>query len=213
MRANRPTNREEYRGQQTHFGKPRCLRLRFLTSCLDVCSAKFAAEFTHSRERDDQTVTLTREHEARFPEEKQLQLCCTCCTTVTTIMNIHINHHSGEPLYRQIVEAIRLRIAAGQAQPGEQLPSIRELAEQLQINTRTIVKAYEELDRTGLVVTQHGRGVFVASQRASLPVRERRKRLRELALKILVEASQIGSPIEEVMEVIQDAAAELEIKQ
>lgn len=127
-------------------------------------------------------------------------------------MNIHIDHHSGEPLYRQIVEAIRLRVASGQAHPGDQLPSIRELAEQLQINTRTIVKAYDELDRAGLVVTQHGRGVFIASQRASLPVRERRKRLREMALKIVVEASQIGSPIEEVLEVIQETAAELEIK-
>ena len=127
-------------------------------------------------------------------------------------MNITINHHSGEPLYRQIVEAIRLRIASGQAQPGEQLPSIRELAEQLQINSRTIVKAYDELDRSGLVVTQHGRGVFVASQRVSLPARERRKRLRDLALKLVVEAAQIGAPIEDVIEVVHEAAAELEIK-
>ena len=127
-------------------------------------------------------------------------------------MNITINHHSGEPLYRQIVEAVRLRIASGQALPGEQLPSIRELAEQLQINSRTIVKAYDELDRAGLVVTQHGRGVFVASQRVPLPARERRKRLRDLALKLVVEAAQIGAALDEVIEVVHEAAAELEIK-
>ena len=125
-------------------------------------------------------------------------------------MHISLNHHSGEPLYRQVVEAIRLRIARGDAEAGDQLPSIRELAEQLQINARTVVKAYEELDRSGLVVMQQGRGVFVASNRVQLPSRERRRRLRELAVKLLVEATQVGSSIDEVIEVIHDAAGELE---
>lgn len=143
---------------------------------------------------------------------KDLHYCCMCCTTVVTAMHIQLNHHSGEPLYRQIVEAVRLRIAKGDIVAGDQLPSIRELAEQLQINMRTVVKAYEELDRSELVVMQQGRGVFVASQRTSVPVRERRKRLRELAVKLLVEAAQLGSSIEEVVEVIHDAASELETK-
>jgi GntR family transcriptional regulator len=62
-------------------------------------------------------------------------------------MHISLNHHSGDPLYRQVVEAIQLRIAKGEIEAGEQLPSIRDLAAQLQINSRTVVKAYEELDR------------------------------------------------------------------
>lgn len=127
-------------------------------------------------------------------------------------MHISLNHHSGEPLYRQIVEEVRLRIAKGDLASGDQLPSIRELAEQLQINMRTVVKAYEELDRAELVVMQQGRGVFIASQRTSVPVRERRKRLRELAMKLLVEASQLGSSIDEVIEVIHETAGELETK-
>jgi GntR family transcriptional regulator len=127
-------------------------------------------------------------------------------------MRISLNHHSGEPLYRQIVEAVRLRIAKGDIASGDQLPSIRELAEQLQINMRTVVKAYEELDRAELVVMQQGRGVFVAPQRASLPGRERRRRLRELAIKLLVEAAQVGSSLDEVIEVIHDTAGELDTK-
>ena len=127
-------------------------------------------------------------------------------------MHISLNHHSGEPLYRQVVEAVRLRIAKGDIAAGDQLPSIRELAEQLQINMRTVVKAYEELDRAELVVMQQGRGVFVAPQRASLPGRERRRRLRELAMKLLVEAAQVGSSIDEVIEVIHDTVGELETK-
>jgi GntR family transcriptional regulator len=139
--------------------------------------------------------------------------CCMCCTTVNTdIMHISLNHHSGDPLYRQVVEAIRLRIAKGEIEAGEQLPSIRDLAAQLQINSRTVVKAYEELDRAGLVVMQQGRGVFVASNRAALPVSERRKRLRELAVKLLVEATQVGSNVDEVIEIIHDVAKELETK-
>ena len=127
-------------------------------------------------------------------------------------MRISLNHHSGDPLYRQVVEAIRLRIAKGEFESGEQLPSIRDLAAQLQINSRTVVKAYEELDRAGLVVMQQGRGVFVASNRAALPANERRKRLRELAVKLLVEATQVGSNLDEVIEIIHDTANELESK-
>ncbi len=127
-------------------------------------------------------------------------------------MHISLNHHSGDPLYRQVVEAIRLRIAKGEVEAGEQLPSIRDLAAQLQINSRTVVKAYEELDRAGLVVMQQGRGVFVASNRAALPANERRKRLHELAVKLLVEATQVGSNLDEVIEIIHDTANELETK-
>lgn len=125
-------------------------------------------------------------------------------------MHIPLDHHSGEPLYRQVVEAIRLRIARRDLQAGERLPSIRELAGQLQINSRTVVKAYEELDHAGVVVMQHGRGVFVAVTRAAVPIRERRKRLRELAVKLLVEADQMGASIDEVIDVVRDAASELE---
>lgn len=125
-------------------------------------------------------------------------------------MHISLNHHSGDPLYRQVVEAIRLRIAKGELKPGDQLPSIRELASQLQINSRTVVKAYEELEGAGLVVLQQGRGVFVASNRAALPLGERRKRLLEIAMKMLIEASQVGSNLDEVIEAIHLAAVELE---
>ena len=127
-------------------------------------------------------------------------------------MHITLNHHSGEPFYRQIVEAIRLRIAKGELAAGDRLPSLRELAEQLTINMRTVVKAYEELDGMGLVVMQQGRGVFVALQRTVVPVRERRRLLKVLAVKLLVEAAQMGSPIDEVIDAIHNAATELEAK-
>jgi DNA-binding transcriptional regulator YhcF (GntR family) len=59
---------------------------------------------------------------------------------------------------------------------------------------------------------QQGKGVFVASQKAAAPLRERRRQLHDLAVKLLVEAAQLGSSIDEVIEIIHDAAIELETK-
>lgn len=124
-------------------------------------------------------------------------------------MNIFLDHHSGEPIYRQIVEAIKLRIATGELTEGTKLPSIRKLSSQLQINMRTVGKAYDELNQAGLVVLQQGRGAFVTAPQAVLPQKERRKFLREQARRLLAEASRVGATPEEVIEIIQSTAYEM----
>ena len=128
-------------------------------------------------------------------------------------MRIHLDHRSGEPIYRQIVEAMKLRIARGDLAEGDKLPSIRELAGQLKINTRTVVKAYETLDGTGLVVMKHGRGVFVTSPQLVLPKRERRKVLLDQAQRLLAEAKRVGATPEEVVEIVQAVAEQMMEKQ
>lgn len=125
-------------------------------------------------------------------------------------MRIHLDHHSGEPLYRQIVEAIRFRIARGDLADGEKLPSIRGLASQLEVNMLTVNRAYEELDRAGLVVSQQGRGVFVNSSQAVLSVAKRRKHLMKLARNLAAEAANVGASPEEVLEIVTAAVEELE---
>jgi GntR family transcriptional regulator len=125
-------------------------------------------------------------------------------------MHIHLDHHSGEPIYRQIVEAIKFKVASGQLTPGTQLPSIRSLACELEINMRTVVKAYDELDRSGLVVMQQGRGVFVTQPNETLPARQRRKVLRDLVRRLLAEASRLGASPDEVKEIVETEASELE---
>ena len=75
---------------------------------------------------------------------------------------IRIDPESRVPLYAQIVEQIQAHIAAGQLTPGDQLPTIRQLAADLRINFNTVVRAYLELEREGLISTQRGRGTFVA---------------------------------------------------
>jgi GntR family transcriptional regulator len=128
-------------------------------------------------------------------------------------MRIHLDHHSGEPIYRQIVEAVKLMVARSELEAGAKLPSIRELASDLKINPRTVVKAYEKLDGAGLVVMQHGRGVFITAPQSVLPVRERKKVLQEQAQRLMAEAARIGADPEEVLEVVQNVAKDMVAKQ
>jgi GntR family transcriptional regulator len=125
-------------------------------------------------------------------------------------MHIPLDHHSGEPIYRQIVEAIKYRIASGQLAAESQLPSIRDLARALVVNPRTVIKAYEELQQDGVVVLRHGRGVFVTEPRSTLPVRERRRKLEELARRMLSEAACLGAGPEEVLDVLRSTIGKME---
>ncbi len=87
-------------------------------------------------------------------------------TVYTQYMNMHsgflISQTDGRPIYRQIMEQIQQRVAVGDWPPGQKLPSIRELAIAVQVSVITIKRAYLELEREGIIVTQHGKGSYVA---------------------------------------------------
>jgi len=84
-----------------------------------------------------------------------------------------INPKSAMPIYRQIIEQIRRAVAAGQLLPGEQLPSVRELAAQLLVNPNTISRVYRDLEWEGLIETRRGQGTYISSSAASLVDSER----------------------------------------
>ena len=88
-------------------------------------------------------------------------------------MYLRLDYQSGEAIYRQVVEQIKFKIASGELKPMDKLLSIRQLAKQLKINPRTVVKVYEELEKDGLVVTRQGQGVFITNRNAE-PVRTRK---------------------------------------
>ena len=113
-------------------------------------------------------------------------------------MYLRLDYQSGEAIYRQIVEQIKYKIASGELKPNEQLPSIRDLAKQLKINPRTVVKVYEELQSGGLVIRRQGQGVFIKDGQVAVPVHTRRKLLGEMARRMLAEASRLGAGEEEV---------------
>lgn len=127
-------------------------------------------------------------------------------------MFLKLDHHSGEPIWRQIVEQVKYRIATGQFQNDEQLPSIRALAAELKINPRTVVKAYEELEHAGLVVMRQGQGVFVSTRRSDAPVATRRRVIGDLARRLLAEALRLGATAEETIQILKNVSEEMERK-
>ena len=87
-----------------------------------------------------------------------------------------LSQTDGRPMYVQIIEQIKLRIAVGDWPPGFQLPSIRELAVAARVSVITVKRAYQELESEGVIVTQHGKGSFVA-QVEQLGLRSREEQL------------------------------------
>jgi GntR family transcriptional regulator len=88
-----------------------------------------------------------------------------------------IDPKSALPIHRQIAEQIRRGVAAGLLLPGDQLPSVRELAARLLVNPNTVAKVYRDLERDGLLETRRGQGTFVAADAAALAEGERRRLL------------------------------------
>jgi GntR family transcriptional regulator len=76
-------------------------------------------------------------------------------------MTFRIDFHSGTPVYLQLVDQVRTAAASGAIRPGEPLPGIRPLAEQLRLNRNTVAKAYAELESQGVIETLAGKGCFV----------------------------------------------------
>jgi len=119
-------------------------------------------------------------------------------------MLLHVNPSDELPIYRQIVRQITDAIAGGRMRPGQQLPSHRELAEQLVIAPLTVKKAYDELELAGLITTQRGRGTFVRESLPSVGPSERRERLRDAGQRLLSQAALMGVHFDEVLDLLQE---------
>jgi GntR family transcriptional regulator len=128
------------------------------------------------------------------------------------LSRIRLDSHSGEAVYRQIANQLKFHVASGHLEPGSQLPSIRVLATELNINSRTVVKAYEQLAGEGLVVMRHGQGVFVAQNRGGVPAHARKKALADRARRLLADAAGMGASLDEVVDAIQRVGQEMGMK-
>lgn len=75
-----------------------------------------------------------------------------------------LDFRSGVPIYTQIVEQVEARVMSGALRPGDQLPTVRQLASELRVNFNTVARAYRILDEAGLISTQQGRGTYILEQ-------------------------------------------------
>ena len=127
-------------------------------------------------------------------------------------MQFIITASSELPIYRQLMRQIIDAIAGGRLQPGDKLTSQRELAEQLVIAPLTVKKAYDELEREGLIRTERGRGTFVTATASPLDPTEQRERLRDPARQLLTRAHLGGVPFEDVIGLLRELQEELDRK-
>lgn len=118
-------------------------------------------------------------------------------------MKILISNASPDPIYRQIVQQIKGQILSGELPEGAPLPSIRKLARELQISVITTKRAYEELDREGLIDTVGGKGTFVAAQNPEFLREQRMKLVEDKLAEALAEARLLGLDRGELMEMVR----------
>jgi len=104
---------------------------------------------------------------------------------------------SGVPFHRQIV--IRYGIASDRLMPGEQLPTVRALAVDLQINPNTVRKAYSELEILGILDTQQGTGTFVSDQKVKIGEDEKKRMLRQICDELVARGNQYGFTLREIV--------------
>ncbi len=124
-------------------------------------------------------------------------------------MRFHIDPDSGVPVYLQISRNIKRSIALGSLRDGEQVPSVREVAEILTVNPNTVAKAYQLLEREGIVATRHGIGTFVTEGEISITGQERRNIVSEKFDRALVEAEHLRLSGDEIREIFNERLAEL----
>ena len=104
------------------------------------------------------------------------------------------------PIYAQLERGFRAAIATSRLRPGDQLPTVRQLAVDLQINANTVARVYSELERAGVIETKRGVGSFITATPAQAhPPRERERLLRGFVTRMLAEADAGGFTIDEVM--------------
>jgi GntR family transcriptional regulator len=123
-------------------------------------------------------------------------------------MQFELDFRSGQPIYLQIADQIRQKVASGELKPGDQLPTVRQMATDLRINFNTVARAYRMLDEAGLISTQHGRGTYIWEPDSPQVARLlRQEGIEVLARRFLHKAQQQGYTPDEVQAVLGELMA------
>ncbi len=116
--------------------------------------------------------------------------------------------HSGMPVYRQIMDQVRGGIASGALAAGDQLPTVRQLAVDLEINPNTVVRAYRELELGGLLETHQGTGTFIGAQKMKRADAQREKQLAQIVADCVSRAGAAGFTVDELIEELRGLPSE-----
>lgn len=127
-----------------------------------------------------------------------------------TVFAFILDPRSGVPVYRQLIDQVQAGLSAGALAPGEQLPTVRQVAVDLEINPNTVLRAYRELEIRGVLDTQQGTGTFIAERRVQPDEVERARRLEQLAGECVSRAGTAGVTLRELVEALQERLAEAE---
>jgi GntR family transcriptional regulator len=119
------------------------------------------------------------------------------------IIFIRIEPSSPVPIYRQIIDQIRYQIATGALKEGDQVPSVRQLANNLAVNQNTILKVYNQLCSEKVLRIERGSGTFVAAGRHSIPAVERKKTVGKLLREAAVQAIHLDISLEQMKEQLE----------
>lgn len=134
--------------------------------------------------------------------------CAYCvyalCTVSLVDTRLFLSASDGTPMYQQVIDQITARVAAGDWPAGTALPSIRELASASQVSVITVKRAYHELERSGVIVTQHGKGSFVAESQEA-PRALQRAELRQHLQALLACAERLGLSRDELRQLLDQA--------
>jgi GntR family transcriptional regulator len=113
---------------------------------------------------------------------------------------VAIDSRDPTPIYAQLERGLRAAIAVGRLRPGDQLPTVRQLAVELMVNANTVARVYAELERSGVIDTRRGVGSFVTATPAQAhPPRERERRLRAFVTRVLADADAAGFTRDDVV--------------
>jgi GntR family transcriptional regulator len=117
---------------------------------------------------------------------------------------VSIDQRDPTPIYAQLERGLRAAIATNRLRAGDQLPTVRQLAVDLQINANTVARVYAELERAGVIETKRGVGSFISATPAQAhPPRDRERRLRTFITRVLADADAAGFTIDDVIAVLR----------
>jgi GntR family transcriptional regulator len=111
---------------------------------------------------------------------------------------------SGVPVYRQLIDQVRSGMALGSLVAGDQLPTVRQMAVDLAINPNTVMRAYRELELSGLLETHQGTGTFISDKKVEKKSAERERQLGQMAGEFAARAGAAGFTVEELIERLEE---------